>query len=229
MTFHNRIQAVFFDLDNTLFDHTRAERTALSEILTDNVSAGQLPAFLEAYHEANTVLWRELAAGQIAGDVLKVRRFEMAFSAIGMAVPDCSELALHYLELYSLKAFTVSGAVAISEYLQKKYVLGILSNGFPEIQRNKLTVTALGTYFRHQIFSGDVGVMKPDRAIFDKAARAVRLDSSALLYIGDSVESDVAGAKNAGWNAIFFNPSRSNISHQADAEIAHLEELRQLL
>ncbi len=224
--FRDRIKTIFFDLDNTLFDHARAERTALVEILNSHLQDGAVELFVAAYHRVNAMLWRQMAEGEIAAEALKVQRFKMVFDELGLPSPDCVALSQDYLEVYSGMAFTVPGAREVLADLSKNYVLGVLSNGFPPVQRNKLAATGLESFFVHQVFSGDVGAMKPSRKIFDFAADLSAAAPGHLAYVGDSFESDVVGAKNAGWLAIFFDPENTvPLSNQADARISSLSEL----
>lgn len=51
--------------------------------------------------------------------------------------------------------------------------------------------------------SGDVRLIKPDRAIYEAHARSFGLDPAATLFIDDSPKN-VEGAKAAGWQAVHF-------------------------
>jgi putative hydrolase of the HAD superfamily len=59
-------------------------------------------------------------------------------------------------------------------------------------------------YFDATIFSDEVGHGKPDRRIFLAAAEELGLDPADILHVGDNIENDVRGAKNAGMKTLLF-------------------------
>jgi putative hydrolase of the HAD superfamily len=72
-----------------------------------------------------------------------------------------------------------------------------------------------------------LGYKKPRREAFDESIAIARSNASTAIMIGDDLECDVAGAMDAGWRSIYFNP------HGVDADpkfqqIAHLRELLDL-
>lgn len=229
----SNIRVVFFDLDNTLFDHKKAEQTTLLELLQrepDIFDGVAEKAFLTAYHKHNTSLWQSMARGEIDGGTLKVRRFEATLTDLGVSHPDCQKLASNYLEIYNSHDFALEGASAILDYLSPRYTLGILSNGFADIQRRKLQNLGITSYFQFVVLSGDVGALKPNRLIFDTALAQTGVNVAEIVYIGDSYETDVLGAKQAGWHTIHFNRDHVPIQNNtADAEIHDLLQLKDLL
>jgi HAD superfamily hydrolase (TIGR01549 family) len=78
----------------------------------------------------------------------------------------------------------------------KKVALISNFNHYPYIYRvlNKFNITGL---FDHITISGEIGVEKPDPAVFTPALNATGLDPAQVLYVGDSGE-DIEGAQNAG-------------------------------
>ncbi len=79
--------------------------------------------------------------------------------------------------------------------------LGIIANtpcpGF-SMDRSYAGV-GLGGLFRTRVFSGDEGVAKPDRRIFEIAAERARLGGERVLYVGNDCEFDGVGARAMGW------------------------------
>jgi len=114
-------------------------------------------------------------------------------------------------------------------YLQAKYTLHLISNGFKESSEIKIAGTDIGKYFDQIIISEIVGVNKPDKAIFEHALNLAGAAKSESLMIGDSLEADVRGALNFGMDAIYFNPL--NLPKPADVplQVNSLKELTLLL
>jgi putative hydrolase of the HAD superfamily len=130
-----------------------------------------------------------------------------------------------YVQLSPKKTNLFDGAEKVLSYLQKKYQLHIISNGFKETTLTKMELSALNPYFKNVIISEDVGVNKPDKAIFEFALNKAGAQVHESIMIGDSLEADIRGAQNFGMKAIFFNPQKTKKPVDVNWEINHLEEL----
>lgn len=82
--------------------------------------------------------------------------------------------------------------------------LGVLSNFSPNLE-DVLRALGIHAYFSFFVVSGIVGVEKPDARIFEMMVRAARVPRTEIVYIGDSVFHDVAGARGAGLAAILID------------------------
>ncbi|WP_449436041.1 HAD family hydrolase [Pedobacter steynii] len=107
----------------------------------------------------------------------------------------------------------------------KKYALHIISNGFKESTLTKMDRSGLNPYFKNVIISEDVGVNKPDKAIFEYALGKAGAEKHESVMIGDSVEADIRGAQGYGIKAIYFNPLNKEKPEDVEWQITHLEEL----
>ena len=130
-----------------------------------------------------------------------------------------------YVQLSPKKTNLFDGAEKVLSYLQKKYQLHIISNGFKETTLTKMELSALNPYFKNVIISEDVGVNKPDKAIFEFALNKAGAQVHESIMIGDSLEADIRGAQNFGMKAIFFNPQKTKKPVDVNWEINQLEEL----
>ena len=83
------------------------------------------------------------------------------------------------------------------EYLLPKYELHIISNGWQDIQVNKMKSSEIHHYFGEIITNELAGTRKPDRRIFDYAVEVTKADLAESLMIGDNYEADILGAINA--------------------------------
>lgn len=85
--------------------------------------------------------------------------------------------------------------------------LGIITNGPSEHQRVKIKNLHLNYWIKYEsiFISGDYGFSKPDIQLFEKAEEAFGCKKKELWYVGDSYANDIIGAKQAGWNCIWFN------------------------
>jgi 5'-nucleotidase len=206
---------LFFDLDDTLLDHRGAEEEAQGETfaafgaLFGDV---ELEAWLAAYREANAGLWSAYGRGEIGREELQRRRFADPLGAFGLDRDAAGEVGDFYLERYRRAWRLNEGAEELLAAAAELGEVGVVSNGFRELQRAKIARFELERWVRHVVLSEEVGAMKPARAIFDAAVRASSGDAGGgggrKLYLGDHWETDVLGARAAGWFPVLYNPRR---------------------
>ena len=127
-----------------------------------------------------------------------------------------------------MKTNLIDYAVEILTYLNKKYTLHIITNGFQEVQFSKLLANHLLQYFKQVITSEKAGIQKPDKKIFEYSVSKARAEFDESIYIGDSWEVDIMGAKNAGMDQVYFNPEKKKNIIDATYEISSLRELEKL-
>ena len=95
----------------------------------------------------------------------------------------------------------------ILEYCGERMKLGVITNGPSAHQWRKIKTLNLEQWVNPEyIFvSGDVGVNKPERGIFEYARKKMGTQNPEdIVYVGDSYEKDIIGATGAGWNAIWL-------------------------
>ncbi|MEO8702626.1 MAG: HAD-IA family hydrolase [Kofleriaceae bacterium] len=110
----------------------------------------------------------------------------------------------------------IPGMVELARALaQRGARVGVLSNSEGRLAELLDEVGMLDA-FEVVVDSGRVGLEKPDRRIFDHARDALGGGSEAI-HIGDSWDADIAGARNAGWRAIWFGRRATAVS---DAGVA---------
>ena len=92
--------------------------------------------------------------------------------------------------------------------LQEDYALGLVTNGASCLQREKLEASGLRRFFDVVVVSGEVGVGKPEAAIFRHALARLDAPAEATAMVGDSLARDIDGAVAAGLSAIWINRFR---------------------
>jgi putative hydrolase of the HAD superfamily len=91
------------------------------------------------------------------------------------------------------------GAEEILQRLRAAGVrIGLLTNGAPDLQREKIEASGLGLFFDAAVVSGEIGTGKPDPAIFHHLTGKLGTAPSESLMVGNSLARDIAGAKRAG-------------------------------
>jgi len=94
---------------------------------------------------------------------------------------------------------------AVLEDLKGKYKLGLLTNGAPRLQWEKINGSEVGSYFDVIVISGDIGVGKPDPKIFDITLHKLGAQANETIMVGNSLSSDIIGAKGVGIKAVWLN------------------------
>ncbi|WP_342647023.1 YjjG family noncanonical pyrimidine nucleotidase [Mucilaginibacter sp. CSA2-8R] len=229
-----RYTHLFFDLDHTIWDFDRnAEETLQELFVLHNLEALGLKSateFITTYTHNNHALWADYHLGKIDKETLRQTRFRKTFTDLGLH-PDVVPVEFEdaYVELCPTKTNLFPHAHETLSYLQQKYSLHLITNGFKEATRRKVSGTGLEKYFTNIIISELVGVNKPDKAIFKHALELAGAKKEESIMIGDSLEADVYGALNFGMDAIYFNPLKVPKPEDVPVQIHSLDELTQLL
>ncbi|WP_316840730.1 YjjG family noncanonical pyrimidine nucleotidase [Pedobacter gandavensis] len=224
------IKHIFFDLDHTIWDFDKNAEETLMELYHhyDLASLGltSASAFIETYTENNHLLWAEYHLGKISKETLRSERFSKTFIQLGISaelIP--AQFEDDYVRLTPIRTNLFEGSKKVLTYLQEKYTLHIISNGFKESTLTKMDKSGLNPFFSNVIISEDVGVNKPDKAIFEYALDKAKATKPESIMIGDSLEADIRGAQDFGIQAIYFNPLHKEKPHDVTWQINHLEEL----
>ncbi|MGU8008026.1 HAD-IA family hydrolase, partial [Streptococcus suis] len=112
--------------------------------------------------------------------------------------------------------------------------MGIITNGPYRHQLRKIRTMGLVNWFEleHVLISGQVGITKPNPAIFQLMEERLGMSGEDICYLGDSFENDVVGAKAANWKAIWFN-HRKRVEpiapYQADKVVTDWDELVEVI
>ena len=201
-----RPKFIYFDLDDTLLDHKKAEQNGLKDVHAhfDDFNDISLVDLKHTYHQINKGLWEEYGRGEIDRHILHRRRFEETFLKLGVERSLFEEAGKVYMQYYRNHWEWIEGARDAFDKIRSVYDVGIITNGFAETQWMKIDQFGFRDMVSQIVISEEVGVMKPHPKIFDYATELVGLDRSDILYVGDSVSSDVKGGKAAGWKVAWY-------------------------
>ncbi|GAB4381640.1 MAG: YjjG family noncanonical pyrimidine nucleotidase [Salibacteraceae bacterium] len=223
------IKHIYFDLDHTLWDFQTNSRSALAELFQKYIAGfgrvSDADEFIRCYEEINDRLWSLYRNRRISKSRLRNARFEHTLSAFGINDKKLSRiLSDEYVAISPVKTALMPGAEETLKQLSGQYTLHIITNGFEEIQHIKLRNSGIIDYFDKVVTSESAGASKPNRRIFDYAAKLLNAHPRELLMVGDSIETDVQGAMKCGWRAVLYSP-RQQVSSNEFAVISDLREL----
>ena len=198
---------LFFDLDNTLWDFEKNSKKAMQEAFRFYGLQNQtgVEQFFEVYSKHNTQLWENYRNKEVTKKELIKKRFENTFTELKIIGIDPVEMNNLYLKLMPGQKKLNEGVTEILHYLKNKnYQLFIITNGFREVQYEKLISSGLDHFFNKIFISEDIKTPKPGRKIFEYAVKSANAKKSKSLMIGDNWEVDVLGALNFGMDAVYF-------------------------
>lgn len=227
-----KIQHIFFDLDNTLWDHRRNAYLTIKDLfdkeeitLKYNIDFEE---FHSVYHEINERLWEQIRDGEIDKEYLRKHRFYDTFKRFGI---DDLELSMYFEEHFLDKILNYNHLVESAEYIldhlkAKDYTLHIISNGFQEVTERKCILSGIDHYFKTITSADSVGVRKPDPAIFEYSLGLSKAKKEESILIGDDWIADVIGAQNFGMDVIFFDVLNENKDVENLKVIKHLLQIK---
>lgn len=225
---------IFFDLDHTIWDFDKNAEETLHELyfkfkFDDLFQQNTADQFIGVYTVNNHRVWELYHHGKIDKTTLRKLRFADTFTELGVD-PELFPTAFEeeYLAICPTKTNLFPHAIETLDYLQAKYNLHLISNGFKEACQSKLKHSNLSPYFKTIVISELFGVNKPDPRIFEHALNNGSAQKESSIMIGDNIDADVRGAQNVGMDAIFFNPVGANKPTDVNHMIIDLKELQQL-
>ena len=229
------IRHIFFDLDNTLWDHRKNAILTLNELFQRKEINEKYNLLFDEFHakynEINEDLWIKIRDGIIDKDFLRKHRFYDTFLHFDI---DDEELAdyfeKHFLDEIINYNELIDGTLEILEYLKSKgYQLHVVSNGFHEVTNRKVEKSGLTKYFETVTSAEDAHAMKPDERIFEYSLNLANAKKSESIFIGDDWIADVKGAQNFRMEVIFFDALRENKTEEGLKVIQKLKEIRNFL
>lgn len=208
------LQAVLFDLDGTLMDHDAARVAGLRSHLAEwlpGIESGELARLDEEWQRLEALHYDEYAAGRCSMQEQRRRRVRGMHDALGRAIGSddaADEWFAAYLEGYraAWSAFEdVLPALAALASAHPQAKLGVITNGEGEAQRAKLAAIGLSECFPLVVASGEVGVAKPDPAIFVLACERLGVQPARAAHVGDRLDLDAHGAAGAGLRGVWLD------------------------
>ncbi|KPE51352.1 YjjG family noncanonical pyrimidine nucleotidase [Chryseobacterium indologenes] len=230
-----KMQHVFFDLDNTLWDHRRNAYLTIKELFEKQEITSKynidFEEFHSVYHDINEDLWEKIRDGIIGKEYLREHRFYDTFQHFGV---EDKELALYFEEnfLDNIVGYNelVEGAEDVLEYLKaKNYTLHIISNGFQEVTERKCTLSGIAPYFKTITSADAIGVRKPDPRIFEYSLGLSEAKKEESILIGDDWIADAMGATDFGMEVIFFDVYKEDKRKDGLKAITHLQQIKEYL
>lgn len=225
------IKTVFLDLDDTILDFQKGERSAIRKTFC-KIGIEPSESVVARYIEINLQCWKALERGEMGRSDVLHGRFERLFSELGVdaSAPDTQRI---YESLLALEYDFLPGGWELLEEFKKsrKYDLYIATNGIPEVQKPRIRDSGVATYFKGIFISEEIGYAKPDPRFFERCFEMIEgFCREETIIVGDSLSSDIQGGINAGILTCHFNPKDKPYGDiKPNYKINNLSELIELL
>lgn len=231
-TMKNKIKAIFFDIDNTIL--------SFDEYVKDVMQKGFKKFGLKPYEDSmflvftriNNQLWLDIEKASITMEELTRIRWNLIFNELSIDY-DGPSFEKYFREQLNESAIPEKDALEVLTKLSNTYELFAASNGPYEQQLNRLSIGNMLPLFSNVFVSEKIGVSKPDVRFFEESFREINKNRDKLLspieslMVGDSLTSDMAGAKSYGLHTCFYNRFAKDVSNNplVDFSINQLSEL----
>ncbi|HOP06691.1 MAG TPA: HAD family hydrolase [candidate division Zixibacteria bacterium] len=231
-----KIEAVVFDLDDTLIEDERVALATIQEacgLATEKYG-------IDAETLRHTVRWtaREIWYDGPAADYVRcigsssweglwmeIRTQQPETRALADWLPEyrrrawnealskheivdealAETMSARYMAVKRKNPFLFEDTIPTLERLRDNYRLAILTNGLIDLQQDKVDIAGLRDYFEIIMVSGEIGIGKPDRRIFESVHEKLGLRIDQTVMVGNSLKSDIAGARSIGMKSIWLN------------------------
>ena len=221
---------MLLDLDFTLFDSSASESAAFDHTFRQ-VGISEPDQHIATFQRINIALWAKVEQGETTPDRVRTLRFEQLIQESKLDA-DPTVMADAFVEGLASNGDLYPGAREVIEQLSRCASLALITNGFSEVQRTRVSRLGIDQYFDAVVISNEIGVAKPHTGIFDYAFEQLATpEKTSTLMVGDSLSSDIQGGINYDIPTCWYNPNGKS-SGQVDKithEISRLDELLALV
>ena len=222
------IKAVLIDIDDTIFDFEKCSKNAFKKTLK------KLDLFYEEkdfsyFNKVNDILWTKQKLGNINIEEVFIERSSMMSEYFELDIEKEIFNNLFVEFLYD-EIEMIDEVEGLLSYLSDKYQIFAASNGVYDMQVNRIKKSNLDKYFDEIFVSDKIGFEKPDKRFFQKIIDITKYSNKDLIMIGDSIKSDIIGAKNSNIKSIYFNKeNKKNSDENFTYQVKNLSEIKKIL
>ncbi|MFR2610819.1 HAD-IA family hydrolase [Anaerococcus obesiensis] len=222
------IKAVLIDIDDTIFDFEKCSKNSFLKTL-EKFNIKFKEEDFSYFNRVNDILWTKQKLGEINIKEVFIKRDYLMGKYFNLDIEKGLFNDLFVKFLYD-EIEMVDGIEDLLLYLSDKYKIFTASNGVYDMQVNRIKKSNLSKYFTDIFVSDKIGYEKPDKRFFQKIMDITKYSNDDLIMIGDSIKSDIIGAKNSKIKSIYFNNENKKISDKNFTyQVKNLSEIKNIL
>ena len=223
---------VLLDLDDTVLDHDACERAAVAATMAAfGVDADDIA--IDTYVRHNAALWEQYRSGAVTPQVLRTDRWERTLRDLDLVADlDVPAIAAHYLEAFAATGSLLPGAGEALWWLRRRASVAICTNGFQQVQADRMRATGLSALVDAFVSSEEAGVAKPDPTSLELALERLGrsdVDRGQVAVVGDQLGTDVAAGLALGAHTVWIAPDDAVVPSGAGAPDLRVAALRDLV
>ncbi|MEM4360129.1 MAG: HAD-IA family hydrolase [Candidatus Bilamarchaeaceae archaeon] len=216
----SRIRAIFLDLDDTLYDFSKASSKAMEEVYQlvirryGNISLTDLE---DQYAKILSKVEEDAFLDGRTGNEYRTERFIVLLSQFGIHDDRLvKEMVDVYGDTLEKNLYLFSGVSDELIRLKSNFDLYLITDGPEDAQKKAIKILGIDKIFKGVFISGACKKIKSDGGLFSHALEKTGLNADEVIMVGDSYERDIIGAFAAGIESIWVNKK----GEKAPSEVA---------
>lgn len=197
------LSVLLFDVDDTLLDYNKSQADSLKRAL-NSYGIESNSEIDNIYNRINLEYWKKLENKEITASEVRYRRFFDFVNECKLKVNHI-DLCNKYLDCFRETTFLIDGALEVLKSLSGDFKVYAVSNGYSEVQVNRLIQSGLDSLIIKSFFADQIGHYKPSVSFFDHVFDDINADKSKSIIIGDSITADIIGGIIYGIKTCWFN------------------------
>ncbi len=221
------IKAVIFDVDNTLYNFTKAHKAAFRALAA--YADERLGLSGESFERLHRETAEELRAymGEVAALHNRCIRYQVMLEKLGLPLyPHVLEMEGFYWDTLLKEAVPSANAKETLRSLKDRGIrIGVGTDMTARMQFRKLEMLGMLAYVDFLVSSEEAGAEKPALSFFARCVEKAGFGKKECLFVGDSLRKDVLGALDAGLQAVWYGPESPAEERE---DVLRITDMRQL-
>ncbi|MGF2035631.1 MAG: HAD family hydrolase [Nostoc sp. CmiVER01] len=207
-------KAIIFDLDNTLLNFELCERQAILGALEDcavslDLNGVSETIFLQVFETYNSKYWRQREIFS-PNDLIEMS-YRSTLAHLDIQTDQISNLSQSFWHIFNHSAVIEPDVNEVLTVLAHNYRLAVITNGFVSAQLPRMQAVGIEHFFEEVVVSEAIGFAKPSPEIFHHALSRLDLTPAEVLYVGDSLTHDYAGAMQVNIDFCYYNRKQQSL------------------
>ncbi|MEH1813919.1 MAG: HAD family hydrolase [Nostoc sp.] len=224
-------KAIIFDLDNTLLNFEICEHQAILGALEACTISLDLHGisenvFLQAFETYNSKYWRQREI--FSPSELIEMSYRSTLAELDIQTDQLSNLSQNFWHIFNHSGVMEPDVNEVLTVLAHNYRLAVITNGFVSAQLPRMQAAGIEHFFEEVVVSEAIGFAKPSAEIFHHALSRLNLTPAEVIYVGDSLKHDYAGATQVKMDFCYYNRKNQNLPQEAKPKFM-ISELLNLL
>ncbi|MER6074962.1 HAD family hydrolase [Streptomyces sp. NPDC001817] len=224
------IRAVVWDVDDTLFDYTTADREGMrAHLVAEGLLAGygSPEEALARWREITDRQWARFSAGEVTFEGQRRDRVRVFLDA-DLTDAEANAWFQRYIGHYEAAWSLFPDVLPALEALSASHRHAVLSNSSITVQERKLRTLGLLDRFEVVLCAAELGVSKPEAGAFLAVCEALRLPPHEVAYVGDHPEIDGRGAAEAGLLSVWIDRGTGSVQAAGEVVCRRISTLAEL-